>query len=466
MLTQTLDPTGLAQQLQGTAIAPGDARYDDARRVWNGMIDRRPALIARCAGPEDVAACLAFARAHDLPVAVRGGGHNVAGSAVCDDGLVIDLSPMKAVEVDPAARRVRAGGGVTIGELDRATVPLGLAVPMGVVTETGIAGLTLGGGFGWQTRKHGLACDALRAAEVVTADGRLLRASADEHPDLFWALRGGGGNFGVVTAFEFEAYPIEPEVFLLATFYPSSEAQRVLAAAQAFLADAPEAFSAIGVLGHVPPADAIPAEHHGAPMIALVGAYVGDAEEGARTLAPLRRLATPYADLSGPTPFLEVQQFFDADYPRGGRYYWKSTKLAHLPAEAVEALVALNDAAPSAHSTLDVWLTSGGAAARVPAEGTAFGDRSTPFMIGVEANWHDAADDEANVAWARRCIAEMAPYAAGGSYLNFPGFAEEGEGMVRAALGANYGRLQAIKAKYDPGNVFRTHQNIRPAEAA
>ena len=450
-------------RLRGDLIRPGDGAYEVARALWNGMIDKHPALIARCADTADVVEALRFARELGLPLTVRGGGHNVAGSASIDGGLVLDLSRMNRVAVDLAARRVTAGGGATIGDVDRATQPYGLAVPLGVVSETGIAGLTLGGGFGWQARMRGLSCDALRSAEVVTADGRVLVASETEHPDLFWALRGGGGNFGVVTRFEFEAYPLGPDVFSLAVFYPVDAARAVLATMRDRLPDFPDAFSSLGVLGHIPEAPVFPEEVHGAPMVALVGVWTGPVEEGAEALAPLRRLAEPLADFSGPVPFLDMQRFFDEDYPSGGRYYWKSVRLSGLPDEAIDALVALNDEAPSAHSTLDVWFTSGGAYGRVPAEATAFGDRSAPFMIGVEANWHEAAEDDANVAWGRRCIEAMRPYAEGGFYLNFPGFVEEGEALVRAALGPNYERLQHVKRRYDPDDVFRTHQRILPA---
>ena len=461
----TLDEHAVADleaRLRGDLIRPGDGAYEVARALWNGMIDKRPALIARCADTADVVEALQFARERGLPLTVRGGGHNVAGSASLDGGLVLDLSRMNRVAVDLDARRVTAGGGATIGDVDRATQPYGLAVPLGVVSETGIAGLTLGGGFGWQTRARGLSCDALRSAEVVTADGRVLVASEAEHADLFWALRGGGGNFGVVTRFEFEAYPLGPDVFGLAVFYPIGAARTVIAALRDRLPDLPEAFSALGVIGHIPEAPVFPEEMHGAPMVALVGVWSGPVGEGAEALAPLRRLAEPIADLSGPTPFTEMQRFFDEDYPSGGRYYWKSVRLSGLPDEVVEELVALNDEAPSAHSTLDVWFTSGGAYGRVPADATAFGDRSAPFMIGVEANWHEASADDANVAWGRRCIEAMAPYAAGGLYLNFPGFVEEGEALVRSALGPGYELLQAVKRRYDPDDVFRTHQRILP----
>ncbi len=459
--TRYLDTHALRSRLSGTLFEPGDPGYDAARALWNGMIDKRPALIVRCTDADDVIAALDFAHDHGLDLAVRGGGHNVAGSASCDGGLVLDLSPMSAVHVDPEARRATAGGGATLGDLDRATQPYGLAAPLGVASETGIAGLTLGGGMGWMRRKHGLSCDALRSAEVVTADGRVLRASADENADLFWALRGGGGNFGVVTSFEFELYPVGPEVFMLATFYPVAAAREVLDFVSEWMEDAPEEIAPIAVIGHVPAAESFPAEHHGAPMIALVGPWIGDGADGERVLAPLRSLAEPLADLSGPMPYLDVQQFFDADYPSGGRYYWKAQNLRALDARGVDDLVAFNASAPSKHSTLDMWF-GGGALTVAPAEATAFGDRSAPLGFTVEANWHDAADDDANIAWGRACFGAMRRLSDGSAYLNFPGFSEEGEAAVRAAHGSNYARLQALKRDYDPDNVFRTHQNVVP----
>ena len=464
-ITEIGDLVSLRASVRGTLLTPDDAGYDATRALWNGMIDKRPALILQCTTTDDVIAGLAFARVHDLEIAVRGGGHNVAGSASCDGGLVLGLAPMNDVRVDPHRRRAVAGGGATIGDVDRATVPHGFAAPLGVVSETGIAGLTLGGGMGWMRRKHGLACDALRSVEVVTADGRVLRASTEENEDLFWAMRGGGGNFGVVTRFEFELYPVEPEVFMLATFYPVEAAHEVFDFVQDWGTDAPDEIAPIAVVGHIPEAEFFPAEHHGKPMVALVGPWIGDVEAGAEALASLRTIAEPLADLSGPMPYLDVQQFFDADYPSGGRYYWKAQNLRTLDERAVEDLVLFNASTPSHHTTLDVWL-GGGAAARTPAEATAFGDRSTAYGFTVEANWHDPADDEANVAWARECFEVMQRLSAGSSYLNFPGFSEEGETAVQAAHGPNYARLQAIKRAYDPENVFRTHQNVVPAEVA
>lgn len=462
--THDLPVDDLRDAMSGRVLTPADDGYDAARGLWNGMIDKRPAIIAQCIGSEDVIACIRFAREHKVPFAVRGGGHNVAGSASCDGGLVIDLTAMHHVDVDPDARRAYAKGGATIGHLDQATQPYGLAAPMGVVTETGIAGLTLGGGLGWIRRKHGLSCDALRSINIVTADGQLLHASADEHADLFWAVRGGGGNFGVVTRFEYELYDVGPEVFFLAVFYPQEVIHEVLGELNRFMEDAPDAFSPISVLGHLPPLPTVAADQHGAPMVAIVGAWIGDVAIGERALAPLRDLAQPLADLSRPMPYLEVQQFFDEDYPSGGRYYWKSLSLEALSPEVVDQLATLNDAAPSVESTIDLWF-QGGAMSRVAADATAFGDRSAPVLFNIEANWHDEARDADNVAWVRRCFAAMQSFSDGGMYFNFPGIEGDAEQRLQTTYGANYARLQAIKRRYDPDNLFRTHQNIAPASA-
>jgi hypothetical protein len=452
----------LRARLAGDLLQPGDPDYDPARRLWNGMVDKRPALIARCADSEDVASCLHFARSQEMQVVVRGGGHNVAGSATCEGGLVLDLRGMNDVIVDPGARRVSVGGGTTIGELDTATEQFGLAVPMGVVTETGIAGLTLGGGLGWMRRKHGLASDALRAVDVVTADGRHLHANADENSDLFWALRGGGGNFGVVTRFVYELFDVGPDVFMLTVFYPASAGLGVLRSMRDFMAGAPEACGQIAVVGYLPELPGVPAAVHGQPMVALVGPYIGPAEEGERLLQPMRSLATPLADLSATMPFVDAQKFFDEDYPSGGRYYWRSLELDELGDEVIANLLSLIDEAPSPASTLDIWF-NGGAMHRFAPDATAFSGRSAPFLLGIEANWHEPNADDENIAWARRCSSEMMHHSSGSSYLNFPGLAEDGERSVQASLRSNYERLREIKQRYDPDNLFRTHQPITPA---
>lgn len=448
-------------RLRGELLRPGDEGYENARRVWNGMIERHPALIVRAAGVADVIDAVEFARENDLLLAVRGGGHNVAGTALADGALVVDLSPMRGVRVDPAARTARAEGGVTLGDLDHETQKFGLATPMGVVSRTGIAGLTLGGGIGWLRRKHGLSSDNLVSVDLVTADGRLLTASEEENADLFWGIRGGGGNFGVVTSFEYRLHPVGPEVMFCYVFYPGERAREVLRFCEEYAAHAPEEVSPLGVLGRVPRADIFPERWHGHPFAAILAMYSGDAAEGERELGPLRSLGDPIADLSGRMPYTEAQQILDEDYPDGHRYYWKSRSLRGLGEADIERLVAHAQSAPSNDSTLDVWY-QGGQMSRVGAEETAFGERSAPILIGVEANWEDARDDAANVAWARECVEDLRRFSDGGTYLNFPGFLEEGEQQLRAAYGGNYERLVALKARYDPTNLFRVNQNIKP----
>ena len=452
----------LQSRLQGELIRPGDENYDEARKVWNGMIDKKPALIARCARVADVVASVNFARENGILLAVRGGGHNVAGTAVADGGLVVDLSPMKGVRVDPERRTVRAEGGVTIGDLDEETQKFGLATPMGVVSETGIAGLTLGGGLGWLRRKYGLSSDNLVSVDVVTADGQYLTASETEHPDLFWGIRGGGGNFGVVTSFEYRLYPVGPEVMFCFVLYPGDRAKEVLRFCEEYVAQAPDEVSPLGVLGRVPHDELFPEEWHGKPYAAILAMYSGSVEEGEQILKPLRDLGDPIADLSEPMPYTEAQKLLDEDYPEGGRYYWKSVNVNSLGDEEIEHLMAHAETAPSDHSTIDVWY-QGGAMSRVGAEETAFGDRSARYLLGVEGNWEEPHEDEANVAWVRGCVADMQRFSDGGMYLNFPGFLEEGQEMMRDAYGENYERLVALKDEHDPTNFFRMNQNIRPA---
>ncbi len=442
----------LGARFEGELVGPGDPRYDETRALWNGLIDKRPALIARATGPTDVAAALAFAREHGLSVAVRGGGHGVAGNALAEAGVVIDLSELRAIEVDPEARVARAGAGVTLGELDAATQEHGLATPLGVVSETGIAGLTLGGGIGWLRRKHGLAADNLLSAEVVTGDGRIVTATDDEHADLLWALRGGGGTAGVVTSFEYRLHAVGPEVMVAFVLYPGERAAEVLRFVDEYTSAAPEALSPLGVLGHVPAADVFPAEHHGRPYVAVLAVFAGDAEEGERAVAPLRELGDPIADLSGRMPYTEAQRILDEDYPNGAHYYWKSVDLDRLDDEVVERLAAWAAKAPSGHSTIDVWF-NGGAMSRVDAGATAFGRRPA-YLVGVEANWHEG-DDDANVAWARGVVESVRPFSDGGAYLNFPGFYEEGEDLLKASYGtANLERLRSVKRAYDPDGVL------------
>jgi FAD/FMN-containing dehydrogenase len=452
---------GFGSGLRGELLRPDDAEYEESRQLWNGVIEKRPALIVRCASVEDVVEAVNFARENDLLLAVRAGGHNVAGTASADGGLVIDLSAMKSIEVDPERRTVRAGAGLTIGELDEETQKHGLATPMGVVSETGIAGLTLNGGIGHLRRKHGLSSDNLISASVVTADGRLLTASEEENADLFWAIRGGGGNFGVVTSFEYRLHPVGPEVMCAFVLYPGDLAGEVLRSVEEYVADAPDEVSPLSFLGRVPRVEDFPGEWHGEQYVAVLAVYAGPVEEADEALRPLRELGDPIVDFSGPMPYAEVQKLLDEDYPDGWRYYWKSVNVGGLDDGVISALMEQAEAAPSEHSTIDVWF-QGGAMGRVGADESAFGDRSAPILLGIEANWEGPEDDEANIAWARDCFAGMRRFSDGGVYLNFPGFLEEGQGLMRDAYGKNYERLVEIKNQYDPANLFRLNQNIQP----
>jgi hypothetical protein len=463
----------LSGQLSGTLIRRGDEGYDEARSIWNGMLDKRPALIARCLNVDDVVATVTFARRHDLLVSVRGGGHNVAGTSLCDDGLVIDLSLMNGVEVDPGCAIARAQGGATLGDVDAATQPHGLAAPLGVVSETGIAGLTLSGGIGWLRRKHGLSCDNLRSAEVATADGRVLTASETENPDLFWGLKGGGGNFGIVTTFEMQLHPLGPEVMFTFVLYHGSQAEEALRYYHAYCASAPDEVSALAMCGTVPPGEAFPAELHGEPFVNFTAMYAGSVEEGERVLKPLLEFEAtagshsgPMVAVSGALPYTEVQAFFDEEYPAGYHYYWKSLFLDRFDDEVIDAFVTCAAKRPSMLSTVDLW-QMGGAVRRFGAEDSAVGNRDAPYLLGVEANWEPPADDEAgvdaaNVAWTRECIARMQRFSSGGQYLNFPGFYEEGDATIRTTFGSRYDRLVALKTKYDPTNFFRLNGNIKP----
>ena len=445
---------GLRERLRGSLIMPEDDRYEDARKVWNGMIDKHPAMIARCAGPADVIQCMNFARELSLPVSVRGGGHNVAGTALCDGGLVIDLSEMRSVRIDPQRRRARVEAGARLRDLDHEAQAHGLAVPVGVVSRTGVAGLTLHGGMGLLLRKYGLASDNVVSADVVTADGRLLVADEDSHSDLLWALRGGGGSFGIVTSFEFQLHPVGPELNLALVLYPLEMAGRVLARFRAFMDAAPDEVMGVSVYWSAPDADPIPEDKRGAPVVVVLAAYSGPVEEGERVLLPLREIDVPIADLSGTMPYAVAQYaLFDHEYPDGRRYYWKSIYLNHLNDDVIAVLSRYAANRPSPISSIDVWAL-GGAMGRVRPEATAFFKRDAPYMIGIEANWIDQADDAENLTWLRALYAELQSFSPGGAYLNFPGFYEEGEELIRTSYGGNYDRLRTIKAQYDPENLF------------
>jgi FAD/FMN-containing dehydrogenase len=456
---------GFAARFQGELLRPGSPGYDEARSVWNGMIDRSPALVARCATVYDVVACVELAAEQDLLVAVRGGGHNVAGTAVCDGGLVIDLSRMRKVDVDPASGTVRAQAGATWGDVDRATQPYGLAVPGGVVSTTGIAGLTLSGGLSWQRRRHGMTIDNLLAAELVTADGSVIRAGGGENPDLLWALKGGGGNFGVVTSFEYQAHALGPEVYATQVVYPLEQARQVLAGWRDALDGAPDEITSDADLWSLPADPEVPPELHGAPVVIVEALYAGPPDEAEGALDPLRRLGEPLVDETGRLPYLELQSKLDALAPAGLRYYWKALYVDGLGDDLIDLLVVRAAERPSAMGPV-VIRQLGGAVARVPATATAFGDRSAPFNVSVDAIWEDPADDAANVDWTRDVWGELHRFSTGQAYLNFPGQLEEGEQLLRASYGANYERLEAVKTIYDPTNLFRVNHNIAPRHEA
>jgi len=456
MATETLDTARVEQfasDLRGTVIRPGDTEYDDARAVWNGVIDRYPAVIARCRGVADVRTALALANEADLPVSVRGGGHNVAGSAVCDDGLVVDCSEMTAVSVDPDARTVWVQAGATWADVDHETQAFGLATPGGVVSDTGVAGLTLGGGIGHLRCRYGLSCDNLRSAELVTADGDVVTASETENPDLFWGLRGGGGDVGVVTAFEFDCHPVGPEVATCLVFYPATELERILGEYREWVAAGHDDVSTLVFAGELPEEELFDGDAVHRQKFAIMGAYAGSPEDGEQALAPLRELGDPLADVSGRMPYAEFQTLLDEDYPDGMRYYWKSLYLDSLSDEAIARVAHWAEAAPSPLSTVDVW-ELGGAIADVDPDESAFPGRDARFLLGIEANWEDPAADDANVAWVRDCFADMRRFSDGSVYLNFPGFREDGDELREGTFGPAYERLVALKDEYDPTDLF------------
>jgi FAD/FMN-containing dehydrogenase len=453
-----------AASFRGEVILPGDAVYDQKRRVWNGMIDRYPALIARCTRVEDVIACVNFARENNMLVAVRGGDHNVAGHATCDSGMVIDLSPMKHIEIDPENRVARVEAGVSWGELDAAAQVYGLATPGGVYSDTGIAGLTLGGGFGWLRNKYGLSCDNLVAAEVVTAEGQLMRANQNENPDLLWGLRGGGGNFGVVTTFVFRLHPVGPQVMFVFVFHDGrgDKMKQAIQYYRDFCASAPDEVSSIGFAGIIPPGAAhFPENIQGLPFFGIGALYAGATDIGRELLQPLREFSQPLIDFSGVMPYVQAQRAFDEDYPDGLRYYWKSLNLTRLDDQVIDRIVRHARMQPSPLSTTDLWHI-GGAVKRVGADESAFYGRQAAFLLNPEANWERPQDDDANMRWARDFVADMAEFSDGSRYLNFAGFQEEGDEMMQKAFGDRYQRLVALKNKYDPTNFFRLNQNIKP----
>ena len=448
---------------RGDVIVPGHHDYDDARAVWNGTVDRRPRLIARCSGTADVSAAVRFARDHDLEIAVRGGGHGVAGTAVCDDGIVIDLSVMRAVSVDPVERTALVQGGALWGDVDHETQAHGLATTGGIIGHTGVGGLSLGGGLGWLMRKHGLAVDNLVRAEVVTAEGEIVAVSASDHPDLYWALRGGGGNFGIVSSFRFALHPVGPTVVAGPVFWAAEDTTDVLRFYREFVTDAPDELGNIVRLGTIPPLPVVDEDLHFRPAIAVGSCYAGGVEDGERAVRALREFGTPLLDLVGPTLYVDHQSGIDDTVPHGWHYYWKATNLTRLSDEVIDIVAdhAYDATSPRSYAAMFHF---GGAVARVPRDATAYPGRDIDHNIIIDAAWLPEEDDTvgaAETAWTRAFFDALQPHGAG-VYVNFLD-SDDDVSRVREAYGDDtYRRLAEVKAKYDPDNVFRNNKNIQP----
>lgn len=442
----------------GEVVTHDDEAYQSVRKVWNGLINRYPAMVVRCTGVADVVESVGFAREHDLPVSVRGGGHNVAGTAVVDGGLVVDLSEMNGIHVDPTARVARVEPGVRLGELNRETQLFGLAVPGGMAADTGVAGSTLGGGLGWVRRKYGLGIDNLRSVDVVLADGELVRASDEENEELFWAIRGAGGQLGVVTSFEFDLRPIGPEITSAMVYYPGDRSADALRAYREYAESCPDSVTTLAFHTFAPDADEIAEAAHGEPALGIMACHAGSVEEGRRALQPLRELADPLADYSGVTRYEAIHDSEGA-YPHGRNYFWKSLFLDELSDACIDRLVERAAAAPSHHSSVTVWQL-GGAMNRVAADETAFPVRDASFMVSVEATWDDPHASPENLAWARETWETLWQFSKRRLYVNFPGLAETQPDLMHAAYGANFERLVDVKAEYDPTNLFRPHRTV------
>jgi FAD/FMN-containing dehydrogenase len=451
--------TSFGQAFEGELVLPGSADYDGARIVWNGMIDRRPAVVARCGGVEDVRRAIRFGREQDLPIAVRGGGHSVGGFSTCDDGIVIDLSLMRGVTVDPERRVARVLGGTLLSQLDEQAQSFDLVCPVGVVGHTGVAGLTLGGGMGRLQRRFGFSIDNLLAVELVTADGTTLRASDDEHPDLFWGIRGAGPNFGVVTAFEFRLHPFDGRLTQGMLAFPAERAHAVAARLQEFLTSAPDEVMSSYFLGMAPEGEPFPSEMAGRPFAGMAVTYAGDAGHAPEVLRPLRDLG-PTVDTLQPRAYLDVQTMADEEMAWGKRFYMKGGFLAELSDSFVAAGLARVAEAPDPESGITLW-AQGGAIARTPEDAMAFTGRAAPYWLGVESAWDDPAQDDLHIEWGRSTMDALEPFTAAGHYVN--DMVESGEDVVRSVYGpAKYERLAELKRAYDPDNVFHLNQNVRP----
>jgi len=460
----TLDATlvqGLRAGLRGPVLVTGDPGYDETRAIWNAMIDRRPALIARCIGVSDVLACVRFAREHSLPLSMRGGGHNIAGLAVAEGGLMLDLSLMRGVWVDPAARVARAQGGCLLGDVDRETQLHGLAAALGFVSATGIAGLTLGGGFGYLSRRFGWTSDTVRSMELVTADGRQVHASEKENADLFWGLRGGGGNFGVVTGIEYELQEVGPEIVGGPVAWRAESAPEVLEAFRRTAASAPPELTLVAVMRKAPPAPWLDKSVHGQMIVMLLACYSRKLEDGEKLVAPLKALGRPVGDLLQRRPYVSLQNLLDATQPKGRRYYWKSEYLPGIEADLLAKQQEHAARITSPHSAVIVFQLGGAIASR-PASHSAVGNRDAAAVLNIAASWEKSEDDAAQVEWARSSWRDMKRFSTGGTYVNFLTEEETGE-RVAAAYGKNLARLTEIKARWDPNNLFRMNKNISPS---
>ena len=460
-VTEPLDESQyetLTQTIHGEVLIPQDEGYSDARSIWNGMIDRTPAVIIRCSGTADVISAVDYARENERLLAVKGAGHNIAGNAVCDDGVMIDLGPMNSVHVDPSAKLARVGPGCTLADVDHETQAFGLATPTGINSTTGIAGLTLGGGFGWLSRKYGMTIDNLRSVDMVTAEGELVKASEDENPDLFWGIRGGGGNFGVVTSFEFELHEVGPELLCGPIVYPHADALEIIPRVREFNAQAPDEATAWIVLRQAPPLPFLPEDVHGSDVVIVAAFYGGDMDDGEEVLAPLREIGDPIADAVSPHRYVDWQQAFDPLLTPGARNYWKSHNFSELSDGAIETAVDYATSLPSPHSEI-FFGHVGGEMARVPADETAYPHRDIAYVMNVHTRWEDPSLDDECIAWAREFYDAMAPHALGSAYVNF---ISEREGEESLAYGDNYDRLVELKNEWDPENLFRMNQNIKP----
>ena len=450
----------LRQTLRGNVCLPQEAGYDEARTIWNAMVNRRPGAVVRCRGAADIVAAVRFAREHGVLLAVRGGGHNIAGNAVCEGGLLIDLSLMRAVRVDLASRTARVEPGATLGDFDKEAQAFGLATPLGINSTTGVAGLTLGGGFGWLSRKFGLTADNLISADVVTAEGKLVRASETENSDLFWALRGGGGNFGVVSSFEFRLHPVGPMVLSGLIVHPFARAKELLAGYRQVASKAPDELTVWVVLRQAPPLPFLSAEVHGKEVLVFAVCYTGDEVSGQRALEPLRALGQPIADVIGMQPYAAWQTAFDPLLTPGAYNYWKSHNFLELGDGLLDALTSYTSRLPTPECEIFIGQL-GGSTSRVALDATAYPHRNANFVMNVHTRWREQADERRSIDWARQLFAETAPHSTGGVYVNF--MPEDEIDRVSNAYGANYARLTALKAKYDPGNLFRLNQNVRPS---